>query len=383
MTKAKVLLRWHIDFDTINRRNYSIYNYMENNWNFTPQTSSSVSTDTISELAFKIQEKQLINLFKSDISNINNAASVDQSMIYYPEFKPIKMSDVSILHQYFLKKSSCRSCDFSIGGILMWADYFDYKYCFYDGTLLIYGYDKESETYLLYHPLDPNFPDRLAVDIYIKAIGKTHKNIQYISFEEKAFEDEQLTLTDNSRYIDKWKEYLYPIDKFLHFSGKKMEKKRNHLNYFYNNYDDISVSILDETNLYDAIEFTKSFEISHNDNVLATYENEQTVKVLQEYGKYPFLGICIKLGDSIKGISFGEKIGDTFFIHVEKGDIEYRGIYQALASGLSQLVKEKYPDVVYLNREEDMGDDNLRQSKLSYHPSIILHKKSETATLSN
>lgn len=354
---------------------------METNWNFTPQSVTSTTADTLSELACKLQEKQLMNLFKTGISEIDKGMSDDKFMLYYPEFKSIKISDIPIIRQYLLEKSSCRSCDFSIGGILMWADYFDYKYCFYEGTLLIYGYDKESETYLLYQPLNPDFPDKLAFGIYTAAIGTTNKKLRYISFEEKASGADQPI--NNSEYIDKWKEYLYPIDRFLHFSGKKMEKKRNHLNYFYNNYDDISVAKLDETNLSEAIEFTKNFEISHNDNVLATYENEQTVKVLQEYGKYPFLGICIKLGDSIKGISFGEKIGDTFFIHVEKGDIGYRGIYQALASGLSQLVKEKYPDVAYLNREEDMGDDNLRQSKLSYHPSIILHKKSETVTLSN
>jgi hypothetical protein len=35
---------------------------------------------------------------------------------------------------------------------------------------------------------------------------------------------------------------------------------------------------------------------------------------------------------------------------------------------------QKHPQLRFINREDDMGLDNLRQSKLSYHPDCILKK---------
>lgn len=37
----------------------------------------------------------------------------------------------------YLHTSGSRSCDYTVGGIYMWIDYFKYHYCIYRDTLLI------------------------------------------------------------------------------------------------------------------------------------------------------------------------------------------------------------------------------------------------------
>lgn len=61
-------------------------------------------------------------------------------------------------------------------------------------------------------------------------------------------------------------------------------------------------------------------------------------------------------------------MGDTLIIHIEKADIAYEGVYQALVNEYAKCFVT--PGVRYINREEDAGDEGLRRSKESYHPCV-------------
>ena len=70
----------------------------------------------------------------------------------------------------------------------------------------------------------------------------------------------------------------------------------------------------------------------------------------------------------------GEVIGDTLFTHIEKMDHEVPGAGETINKLFAEHILTKYPEIRYINREEDAGDEGLRQAKLSYHPAIILNK---------
>ena len=74
----------------------------------------------------------------------------------------------------------------------------------------------------------------------------------------------------------------------------------------------------------------------------------------------------------VAGFSAGEIVGDTLIIHIEKADIAYEGIYQVLVNEYAKCFVT--PDVRYINREEDVGDEGMRRSKESYHPVRLLEK---------
>jgi hypothetical protein len=54
---------------------------------------------------------------------------------------------------------------------------------------------------------------------------------------------------------------------------------------------------------------------------------------------------------------------------VEKADRTVDGAFNIINQQFASHLPEQY---VYLNREEDMGLEGLRKSKLSYHPHILL-----------
>ncbi len=291
------------------------------------------------------------------------------------DFKPVSKKDIPLLNKYFTSFPS-RSCDFSVGGTLMWTDYYCYEIAEFNHTLFLRGKDPESEDMIYYCPVG-TLPEDTSRKLIIKDASKFKKSRLLIPVEA----DAAYGLDSKGVYDDSLKEYLYPIERFLHFAGKKMEKKRNHLNYFLNNYPEATIEKISAANSAELIEFTTRFSAVHEASDLSGYENSQTIQVLEDFESYPFEGIAIRHNGEIIGLTFGERIGDVFFVHVEKGNIEYRGVYQALASFMSQEVNKRYPYVKYLNREEDMGDESLRWSKESYHPTLLVNKSIESLTV--
>lgn len=288
-------------------------------------------------------------------------------------FTSIGREHISLLKSFFDRYPQ-RSCDFTVGGALIWARMFDYQYAVIDDSLLIKGVMPDSGIHVFYAPCG-----EMDIKKFRKTINKyclTNKLKGMIVLpEEELIGQEEPKEALFGEYMPEYKEYLYQIDKFNGFPGKKMEKKRNHLHYFQKHYAPYSVEEIAIEDIDELIDFTLKFESEHQDSEIADYECQELIEALHHYSNFPFDGIVVRKDGNVIGYSFGEKSGDTFVIHAEKANIEYRGAYQAVASSLAELIKTRYADIKYLNREDDMGDESLRQSKESYHPCLYIHKR--------
>ena len=65
--------------------------------------------------------------------------------------------------------------------------------------------------------------------------------------------------------------------------------------------------------------------------------------------------------------------GDTLIVHIEKAKREYKGAFQMINMLFSRTELESC-GIKYINREDDVGDEGLRQAKLSYFPAYMLRK---------
>lgn len=179
-------------------------------------------------------------------------------------------------------------------------------------------------------------------------------------------------------------DYIYLREDLVSLSGRKLHQKKNHLNYFLRNFDYTYEEITPET----ACEVLDFLERINSRKLSETPEEWKTILELETQAIEQLLGLLdtgrlltgvIRIGGVIEAVTIGEyartSSHETVLVHVEKANPQYRGIYQAINHAFCSRLPE---DVIYVNREEDMGMENLRQTKLSYKP-VKLAEKYEAA----
>lgn len=312
-----------------------------------------------------------ITLNTSTVSSTRRAACNATAL----HFQPVTINAIPEIMR-LLPLSRSRANDFTVGGILMWADYFDYKYCIYGNTLFIKGVSEM-------HPGMPAFslpvgamPLSCAVDLIMDYCRVNRVPLRFSAVPDDRIDEVRSIVPGRIERLNDWSDYIYDARSLASLAGKKMSKKRNHVNRFMTMNPGYSVERIDFGNLMDVrrayIDFLGRQSV---DASSAAEESAQTLSVIENYGAYPFVGILLR-DDSERIVAFtiGEVIGDTLYTHIEKMDHEVPGAGETVNKLFAEHVIARYPQVRYINREEDAGDEGLRQAKLSYHPAIILNK---------
>ncbi len=169
-------------------------------------------------------------------------------------------------------------------------------------------------------------------------------------------------------------EYVYLREDLATLKGRKLHNKKNHLNHFLKNYEYTYEGITKE-NLAEV----EAFIHAKNDYILQDTpedymdilerENEAIVELLKLLDTGRLLTGVIRVEGNIVAVTIGEyantKKHDNVIVHVEKADDRLRGLYQAINW---EFVRNLPEDVIYVNREEDMGMPSLRQAKEGYKP---------------
>jgi hypothetical protein len=105
---------------------------------------------------------------------------------------------------------------------------------------------------------------------------------------------------------------------------------------------------------------------------LLEMEKEAMADVLAHLDDVGYLAGVIRIGGRVEAISIGGRLGTkTVTVHVEKANVEYRGLYQAINNEFCRHMASR---VKRINREEDMGIAGLRKAKLSYNPIKLVEK---------
>lgn len=288
-------------------------------------------------------------------------------------FRPVDFDALPIINS-FLQRECSRSCDYSIGGIYMWIDYFNYEYCIVADTLFIKGLSEDASRRPSFAVPIGSLPLGDAVEA-VKAYCRRHGVEPLFS----AVPDDKLDALcalghSEVTPLDDWADYIYTATDLATLTGKHYNKKRNHVNRFMTDNPHWALEPLEGRALADADAFFAALA-ADSDDVMAEYERRQCADVLRHYDHYPFEGAVLRdESGAVVAFTAAEVIGDTLVIHIEKMDHEVAGAGETINKLFAAEMLHRHPGLRYINREDDAGDPGLRYAKESYHPLRLLRK---------
>ena len=173
-------------------------------------------------------------------------------------------------------------------------------------------------------------------------------------------------------------DYVYAIDDLADLKGRKFQKKRNHVNKFQQLHPDAQVLPLDESTRVQAYCMLRKW---YADRMAADPHADFHLEELAMNRAFTFQeqlgleGLVLVENGEVLAFTMGSRMNeDTFDVHFEKAREDVDGAYPAINRAFARYIRDKYPEVRWLDREEDMGLEGLRKAKLSYNPDHLIEK---------
>ena len=288
------------------------------------------------------------------------------------EFRDIAITDKNKICTA-LKKSDFMGCEYSFANNMAWKRLADSKICFYKNFYICGAFNTDDNAPHFILPAGSgdycdvinelkNFSNSLNKPLVLT--GVTENSLKMLG---ELFPD-----AFTAEYDRDSSDYIYDSQKFITLQGKNNHGKRNHLARFM----ELSpvYSPVTDNDIDDCITFCTKEYNDRSDNADHSFIAEQYA-INTYFSYFHELGLSaglIRINGNIAAVSIGEQLNsDTFCVHIEKADTHYNGIYTGIAN---LFAKNNAAGFKYINREEDLGLEGLRKSKLSYHPEFLLNK---------
>lgn len=286
----------------------------------------------------------------------------------------ILSNDLLEIKNSFLKKKSTASEDCFLG-FLVWQEKYKFKKVNLQNAFAIRLENKSS----YWFPFADSEED--AVNAIYELMADKNICFERITQEQKVFLEtyfkDLFSFEDDRGNYD----YLYDIDSLCTLSGRKLSKKRNHINVFLQSYENWNVQEINSLNMQDVLKFAgqwyqkKSGGDSEIGDESLAYEKKALLQIVPQIEKIGADGIVLYVDGKVAAFTVGMRISETVYDTVfEKADDGIKGSYNIINREFARFLKNKYESLKFINREQDLNLPGLRQAKLSYMPCSLVEK---------
>ena len=303
-------------------------------------------------------------------------------MIFERSFDNLSQKDIELLNSYF-DGYDYQSSSHTLVANYIWRNTHDLSWQVIGDYLCIAGLgtlETEEKEYFMSFPLTASGtyePEKVrqtlkqAEEIFVKKGKRPEMGLipgTLVPVLKEAFGDD--VEVRHERDDD---DYIYLKEDLINLSGRKYHQKKNHLNYFLRNYEFVYEEATPQMvpEIMDYIRSKNEYKLGETPKEwkeILELETEAIGELLTFVGTGLLSGI-IRINGKIEAVTLGEfaktNSRETVLVHVEKADDRIRGLYQAINNEFCRRLPQ---ETIYVNREEDMGLENLRQTKLSYKP---------------
>ena len=292
------------------------------------------------------------------------------------EFKPIEATDL-IKITPFVGLRPNKACDSVALDSFLWREYYHVQFAISGDKAVQWLMELDGEPYSAMplcrqEDLESSFCE--IVDYFNQVLKKPlriyladEEAVQYLNLDPARFEvKEQEDLKD----------YLYDGEALRTLAGKKLHKKKNNYNAFVKAYEGrIEYRKLCCSDREDVWKFLDLGRQQKGDDVEEHLDYEVR-------GIHDILKNCSEMAVEMGGVYVDGRmeaftigslnpLENMAVIHIEKANPEMRGLYQYINR---EFLVHAFPDVDLVNREDDMGLENLRKAKESYQPDFLIAK---------
>jgi hypothetical protein len=271
------------------------------------------------------------------------------------------------LRHYLLTNSLIS--DYTYSSLFMWAKFYSLELLYFKDLACVICTGGEFPPSLLM-PLglfDNKMKDVL--DYYYEWFAKRGEELSISHVDEAllpvimSVEGYNYTVTYDRSYSD----YIYNRSDFVEMKGSDYKGFRKKIRAFENHHSDFEYSKISVNDIPECMELLELWRVQKGYDADAL----ETVKLLDNYEALELKGGAVRINGKIQAFLLGEIYRETGYIIAGKADMGIHGLY---LYAVREFVKQEFPGVKYINRCEDLGIETLRDAKLSWMPSQLLHK---------
>ncbi len=292
------------------------------------------------------------------------------------EFKKIDVGSIQEMLPFYAMRHNM-TCDSVFLESYVWKDYYNVRYAIWENKALLWLMENDGRCFSAM-PLcrEEDLPDAFAA---IEKYFNEELGYPLVINLADEYAVKYLNLPADKYLVEEQvdaKDYLYDGNAMRTLAGKKLHKKKNRVNAFKREYEGrYEYRRLRCQDSHDVWVFLDKWRQQKGEEVEEhlDYEVKGIHDILKNCSEFSIHMGGVYIDGQMEAFTIGSynPVENMAVIHIEKANPEINGLYQFINQ---QFLIEEFPEVAWVNREDDMGLEGLRRAKMTYCPADYARK---------